>query len=160
MSAVNDREAVEKYLRRRERQRQADENRMNHEMTSDAMETEAHKILDRLNAVDLSKEKERERQLEKIQARLRVGKSDVGGGNANATTTAKNDQEIANEIIENYQDSMLAYEREKIAQQEKFKARLSAARDRRALTPTSGGRDINDSDRVSREDRPIAFVDI
>lgn len=53
---------------------------------------------------------------------------------------------------------LLSYERDKLAQQEKFKARLSAARDRRALTPT--GRDISDSDIVSHEARPVASVDI
>ena len=100
--ALNDREAVEKYLRRRERQKQADENRMNREITDDAIENETQKILERMNAVDLSKAKERERQMEKIQAKLKAGKSDQAG--------AKNDQQIATEIIENYQDSKLAFE--------------------------------------------------
>lgn len=98
--AYNDREAVEKYLRRRERQRQADENRVNREITDDAIENETQKILDNMNAIDLSKEKERERQMEKIQAKLRAGKSEI--------SSTKDEHQIANEIIENYQDSKFA----------------------------------------------------
>lgn len=75
---------------------------MNREITDDAIENETQKILERMNAVDLSKAKERERQMEKIQAKLKAGKSDQAG--------AKNDQQIATEIIENYQDSKLAFD--------------------------------------------------
>lgn len=101
MQAFNEREAVDRYLRRRERQRQAEENRENRELTGDAIENETQKILDRLNAVDLSREKERERQMEKIQAKLKAGRQE--------TDVTKNEQQIATEIIENYQDSKLAY---------------------------------------------------
>lgn len=99
--AFNDREAVEKYLRRRERQRQADENRVNHEITDDLIENQTQMILGQMAGVDLTKEKERERQMEKLQAKLKAGKSDL-------STTTKNEHQIANEIIENYQDSKLA----------------------------------------------------
>lgn len=97
--AHNDREAVEKYLRRRERQKQAEENRVNRELTEDVIENETQKILGRMNAIDLSKEKERERQMEKIRAKLKAGKAD---------DVIKDEQQIASEIIENYQDSKMA----------------------------------------------------
>ena len=45
---------------------------------------------------------------------------------------------------------MIRFERDKKMQQQKFQARLSAARDRRALTPT--GRDL-DSDSTSFRSR-------
>jgi HPt (histidine-containing phosphotransfer) domain-containing protein len=85
-------------LRRRERQKQAEENRGNRELSEQTIADETHKILGKLNGIDLNKQKERERQLEKIQAKLK----------GNKTVNQKDDQQIANEIIENYQDSKLA----------------------------------------------------
>lgn len=129
-----EKEAVDKYLRKRERQRVSESNRLNRELTEQSIEVETQKILNKLKNVDQTKEKERERQLERIQQKLK-GKPEQ-----------KNDQQKATQIIEDYQESQMAYERDKRLQQEKFKARLSAARDRRALTPT--GRDL-DSDQNS-----------
>jgi hypothetical protein len=87
-------------LRKRERQKQADENRTNREISEQTIEDETQKILGRMNGIDLNKEKERERQMEKIQARLK--------GNKAQAVEQKDDQQIATEIIENYQDSKLA----------------------------------------------------
>ena len=89
--------AVEKYLRKRERQKIAEENRLNREKTNMNLEAETKKILKNLQGVDLTKEKERERQLEKIQQRLR-GRQMV----------QKDDKQVANEIMENYGETNAA----------------------------------------------------
>ena len=88
--------AVEKYLRKKERQKASEMNRMNRELTEQTIEAETQRILNKLKDVDLTKEKERERQMEKIQMKLK-GKPEQ-----------KNDQQRATEIIENYQDSQIA----------------------------------------------------
>lgn len=96
MQHPSDKLAVEKYLRMKERQKQAEANRLNREMTEQLIEVETQRILNKLNGIDLSKEKERDRQMEKIQAKLK-GKPQQ-----------RDDQEIATEIIENYHDSKRA----------------------------------------------------
>lgn len=88
-------------MRKRERQKQAEENRTNREISEQTIEDETQKILGLMNGIDLNKEKERERQMEKIQARLK--------GNKAQAVEQKDDQQIATEIIENYQDSKLAF---------------------------------------------------
>ena len=96
MSEISDKEAVEKYLRKRERQKASEQNRVNRELSEQSIEVETQKILNKLKNVDLTKEKERKRQLEKIQMKLK-GKPEE-----------KNDQQRATEIIENYQESQMA----------------------------------------------------
>ena len=93
---MSEREAVEKYLRKRERQKASEQNRLNRELTEQTIEAETQRILDKLKNVDLTQEKGRERQLEKIQMKLK-GKPDE-----------KNDQQKATEIIENSQMSQMA----------------------------------------------------
>jgi len=89
--------AVEKYVRKKERQKVAETNKLAREKTSAMIENETKEILTKLQAVDISKEKERERQMEKIKIKLK-----------NKNTTQKNDQEVANEIMENYNESKMA----------------------------------------------------
>lgn len=88
--------AVEKYLRKKERQKAAEDNRVNRELSEQSIEAETQKILNKLQGVDMTKEKERERQMEKIQAKLK------------GQPQKKDDQQVATEIIENYQESQLA----------------------------------------------------
>lgn len=89
---------MEKYLRKRERQKNAEENRMNRQINEESLESETKKILGKLNEIDMTKQREKDRQMEKIQAKLK------GGNKPNQ----KNDEQIANEIIESYQDSKMA----------------------------------------------------
>lgn len=96
MSEISEKEAVEKYLRKRERQKTSEQNRINRELSEQTIEAETQRILNKLKDVDLTKEKERERQLEKIKMKLK-GKPEE-----------KNDQQKATEIIENYHESQMA----------------------------------------------------
>ncbi|CAF0756565.1 unnamed protein product [Brachionus calyciflorus] len=107
-----EKEAVEKYMRKKERQKQAETNRLAREKTE--IEAETQKILTKLNEMDLNKEKERQRQLEKLQAKLKP------------KPLQKDDQVVATEIMENYQESTIAFERGQKLQLQKFQARLSA----------------------------------
>jgi hypothetical protein len=91
--------AVEKYMKKKERQKIAESNRLTREKTSAELETETKAILEKLQSVDISKEKERERQMEKIKMKLK-----------NKNVPQKNDQEVANEIMDQYNDAKLAYE--------------------------------------------------
>lgn len=95
---MSDKLAVEKYVKKKERQKVAETNRIFREKTTADLENETKEILTKLQAVDLSKEKERERQMEKIKMKLK-----------NKNTVQKNDQEVANEIMENYNESAMAY---------------------------------------------------
>lgn len=87
---------MDKYIRKKERQKQAEVNRMNRETNDKEFEAETQKILTKLNDMDLNKEKERQRQMDKLQAKLK-GKPQQ-----------KDDQEIATEIMDSYQESKMA----------------------------------------------------
>jgi hypothetical protein len=89
--------AVEKYVKKKERQKVAETNKLAREKTSAMIETETKEILTKLQAVDINSEKNRERQMEKIKMKLK-----------DKITTQKNDQEVANEIMENYNESKIA----------------------------------------------------
>ncbi len=93
---VNDKQAVEKYLKKRERQKLAESNRLKKEQTELELEAETRNILEKLKGIDMNKEKERQRQMEKLQAKLK-GKPQE-----------KDHHLVATEIIENYQDSQYA----------------------------------------------------
>jgi hypothetical protein len=94
---LNDKQAVEKYLKKRERQKLAESNRLKKEQNEFELEAETKNILEKLKSVDINKEKERQRQMEKLQAKLK-GKPQE-----------KDHHLVATEIIENYQDSQFAY---------------------------------------------------
>lgn len=138
----SDREAVETYLRRRERQAIAESNRKNHEINEQVLEAETQKILNNIQGIDLNIAKDRDRQMEKIQMKLK-----------GTNKQTKDDQQVANEIIGDYRDSKSAFEREKRAQQEKFQARLNVAREKRAVSPI--GRDLSNSDFNSFQSREV-----
>lgn len=93
----SDREAVETYLRRRERQAIADSNRKNHEINEQVLEAETQKILNNIQGIDLNIAKDRDRQMEKIQMKLK-----------GTNKQTKDDQQVANEIIGDYRDSKSA----------------------------------------------------
>lgn len=93
-----DREAVEAYLRRRERQAIAESNRKNHEINEEVLEAETQRLLTNIEGMDINIAKERNRQMEKIQMKLQKGNG----------KQAKDDQQVANEIIEDYHDSKYA----------------------------------------------------
>ena len=81
-------------MKRRERQKIAEQNRLDREKTNFDLEAETQRILNKLKDVDMTKVKERERQLEKIQAKLK-----------GRQIPQKNDKEVANEIMENYSET-------------------------------------------------------
>ena len=67
--------AVEKYMKKKERQKIAESNRLTREKTSADLENETKAILDKLQSVDISKEKEMsELHLEKYVRRRNLGK--------------------------------------------------------------------------------------
>ena len=61
------------------------------------MTNEIDRILSGIQGTEDIKEKERERQMERIQAKLKSAKN-----------PAKKEQEVVNEILENYNDAKLA----------------------------------------------------
>lgn len=111
----SERLAVEKYMKKRERQKVAESNRINREKTSSELTTEMDRILSGIQGTEVVKEKERDRQMERIQSKLK-----------SARTPVKKDQEVVNEILENYNETSLAFEREKQQQQKRFQRILSA----------------------------------
>lgn len=131
----SDKLAVEKYLKKRERHKQAEAHRQDMATNVLAVEDETKAILDKLKGADDQAKKERERQMEALRARL-----SARGQSRNANSVAKDHADIAAEILEKAKDSENAFEREKQSQKQKFQDRLSASRSRRAHTPT--GREI------------------
>lgn len=84
-------------MRKKERQKQAQENRLNREINEQSIEIETQKILNKLNGIDLNKEKERQRQVEKLQNKLM------------SKPKLKDNEEIATEIMDKFQDTKIAY---------------------------------------------------
>lgn len=114
----SERLAVEKYIKKRERQKVAQTNRIEREKTnldSSNKQQEIDRILSAVTGTENIKEKERDRQMEKIQAKLKSAKQPV-----------KNEQEVVNEILEKYNDTQLAFEREKKQQAKRFQRILSS----------------------------------
>lgn len=107
--------AVEKYMKKRERKKVAESNRIHREKNGMEMTSEIERILSAVQGSEEIKEKERERQMERIQRKLKSAK-----------TPAKNEQEVVNEILETYNDSKLAFEREKQQQEKRFQRIRSA----------------------------------
>jgi hypothetical protein len=95
-----ERQAIEKYLRKRDRQKAAEENRKVRETEDNDIQAETEKILGKMKDLDMNKEKEREKQMEKVKAKLQ--------NKAKASDQPKDDQEVANEILEKYNDQKLA----------------------------------------------------
>ena len=96
-----ERQAIEKYLRKRDRQKTAEENRRLHETEGKDILAETEEILGKLKDLDMNKEKERERQMEKVKAKLQ--------SKARGQEEDNNDhEEVANEILEKYHDQQMA----------------------------------------------------
>ncbi len=96
-----ERQAIEKYLRKRDRQKAAEENRKVRETEDNDIQAETEKILGKMKDLDMNKEKERERQMEKVKAKLQ--------NKSKPSDQPKDDEEVANEILEKYNDQKLAY---------------------------------------------------
>jgi hypothetical protein len=95
-----ERQAIEKYLRKRDRQKAAEENRKFRETEDNDIQAETEKILGKMKDLDMNKEKERERQMEKVKAKLQ--------NKSKPSEQPKDDEEVANEILEKYNDQKLA----------------------------------------------------
>lgn len=102
-------------MKKRERKKVAESNRIHREKNGMEMTSEIERILSAVQGSEEIKEKERERQMERIQRKLKSAK-----------TPAKNEQEVVNEILETYNDSKLAFEREKQQQEKRFQRIRSA----------------------------------
>lgn len=123
---------------------------MNREKTTAEIEAETKTILNKLQAVDLSKEKERERQMEKIKMKLKE-----------KNAPQKNDQQVANEIMETYNDAKTAFERERQLQQERIRQRLNQAKDAEGRPLTGLQRNGNSAALEPRKhDRKVPQIDI
>jgi ABC-type phosphate transport system auxiliary subunit len=66
-------------------------------VNKEQLETESKKIIDNLQGIDINADKERNRQAEIIKQKLEEKKN------------RKDPSQIANDIIDSYQDSKLAY---------------------------------------------------
>ncbi len=91
-----DQVAVDKYIKKRERKRVAESNRIRRDGVE--LTTQIDRILSAVQGTEDIKEKERERQMEKIQQKLKSAKS----------AKTNSEQDVVNEILENYNDSKLA----------------------------------------------------
>lgn len=100
--AETERQAVEKYLRKRDRQKAAELNRRNRE-GGDNVQAQTERMMDRMKEQDMNKQRERERQMEKVKARLQNRNGASGNGHQ-----PRGDEEVANEILEKYNDQQLA----------------------------------------------------
>jgi len=90
---ASDKEAVIKYLRKKERQKAAEDNKTNREVTEQTIENETQQMLEKLNDFGFYKDKDRERQMQKIQSKLKTKPEEA----------VKDNHQVATEIIENYQ---------------------------------------------------------
>lgn len=93
----SERLAVEKYMKKIERKKVAESNRINREKTSTELTDEMDRILSGIQGTEDVKEKERDRQMERIQSKLK-----------SARTPIKKDQEVVSEILESYNETNLA----------------------------------------------------
>ena len=84
-------------MKRVERQKIAEINRMNRGATEIDMNSEKERILQEMQESDNVVEKERDRQMANMQAKLLVAKNPI-----------KNGQDVVNQILENYNDSVMA----------------------------------------------------
>lgn len=75
----------------------AESNRINREKTSTELTDEMDRILSGIQGTEDVKEKERDRQMERIQSKLK-----------SARTPIKKDQEVVSEILESYNETNLA----------------------------------------------------
>lgn len=87
---------MERYLRRRERRKVAEKNQQNRNVGEEQIQNETKKILEKLQGMDITIEKERDRQAELLKQKLEEKKN------------RKDVTQIASDIIDNYQDSELA----------------------------------------------------
>ena len=93
---ASDKAAVIKYIRRRERQKRAEENKKNHHLTEDALEKQTAELMQKMEDVDIKLEHERQRQNEILQARV------------NEKKTKTNNILQANEILDQANEADLA----------------------------------------------------
>ncbi|CAF3132372.1 unnamed protein product [Rotaria socialis] len=113
-----DKAAVLKYIRRRERQKRAEENKKNHELSEDILEKQTAEIIEKMEVVDIKLQNEKQRQNELLRMRMQENK-------------IKTHNRIqANEIIDQANEADLTRQRFENIQREKIEARLSAVRQR------------------------------
>ena len=96
MQNQSEREAVEKYLRKRDRRKVAERNQRDRENNAEDIKQETEKILEKLQGMDITIDKEKNRQAEIVKQKLEEKKN------------RKDHAEIATNIIDNYQESELA----------------------------------------------------
>ncbi|CAF2051201.1 unnamed protein product [Rotaria magnacalcarata] len=113
-----DKAAVLKYIRRRERQKCAEENKKNHELSEDIREKQTAEIIETMEVVDIKLQHERQRQNELLRMRMQENK------------IRSQNRIQANEIIDQANEADLARQRFENVQREKIEARLSAVRQR------------------------------
>ena len=65
-----EREAVEKYLRKRDRLKTAEINQKNKQVNEEQLKNESRKIIENLHDVDINTDKERDRQAEILKQEL------------------------------------------------------------------------------------------
>ncbi|CAF0969870.1 unnamed protein product [Rotaria sordida] len=121
----SDKAAVIKYIRRRERQRRAEENRKTCALSADVFEKQTSDIIEKMSGMDVKLENERERQNNLLRTKM----------NEKITKT-QNIIEVG-QIIDQAHEANLARERVEQKHREKMEARLSAARNQQSQTPTN-----------------------
>ncbi len=136
----SERLAVEKYMKKRERQKVAETNRIIREKTSGEMTGEIDRILSGIQGSEDIKEKERDRQMERIKAKLKSARG------------AKGEKEVVEEILENYNDTQLAFERDKKQQEKRFlrvkSSKIGSANSVGSESLNKGVRDLKLKDQI------------
>jgi len=83
-------------MKKRERQKVAETNRIIREKTNGELTGQIDRILSGIQGSEEIKEKERDRQMERIKAKLKSAKG------------TKGDKEVVDEILETYNDTQMA----------------------------------------------------
>ena len=127
-------------MKKRERQKVAETNRIIREKTSVEMTGEIDRILSGIQGSEDIKEKERDRQMERIKAKLKTAKG------------AKGEKEVVEEILENYNDTQLAFERDKKQQEKRFlrvkSSKIGSANSAGQVSLNKGVRDLKLKDQI------------